>query len=175
MEPPTDCSVAEPRLPKVKRQLLSLSTQEQVIIVRRMNTSILRLARSEFPCLYILNFLANQVSAARLALRVLKAGGTAVDAVETAIRVLEDKEITNAGYGSNLSIDGIVEADATIVDHQGRSGACGAVARKYMKREVIITNVNHTQRSRIQSTWPESSWMRPMSSFHSAECRLTYS
>ncbi|EHK98987.1 putative Threonine aspartase 1 [Glarea lozoyensis 74030] len=61
-----------------------------------------------------------------MAMKFLKAGGSAVDAVEAAIRVLEDKEITNAGYGSNLSIEGIVECDATVVDHLGRSGACGA-------------------------------------------------
>ena len=61
---------------------------------------------------------------------ILRAGGTAVDAVEAAIRSLEDNEITNAGYGSNLSIDGVVEGDATMVDHYGRSGACGAAARK---------------------------------------------
>lgn len=60
-------------------------------------------------------------------MKILKAGGTAVEAVEAAIKVLENNEITNAGYGSNLSIDGIVECDATIVDHYGRSGACGAV------------------------------------------------
>ncbi|CAK7205665.1 hypothetical protein SEUCBS139899_008444 [Sporothrix eucalyptigena] len=65
-------------------------------------------------------------AAARLAMKFLKAGGTAVDAVEAAVKCLEDKEITNAGYGSNLSIDGIVEGDATIVDHLGRSGACGS-------------------------------------------------
>ena len=65
-----------------------------------------------------------------MAMRILNAGGSAVDAVEAAIKVLEDKEITNSGYGSNLSIEGIVECDATIVDHLGRSGACGAAARK---------------------------------------------
>ncbi|KAL8716878.1 MAG: hypothetical protein Q9225_005825 [Loekoesia sp. 1 TL-2023] len=59
---------------------------------------------------------------------LLSEGGGAVDAVEMAIMVLEEKEITNAGYGSNLSLDGTVECDATIVDHYGRSGAVGAVA-----------------------------------------------
>jgi taspase (threonine aspartase 1) len=66
-----------------------------------------------------------------MAMQILRAGGSAVDAVEAAIKVLEDKEITNAGYGSNLSIEGIVECDATLVDHLGRSGACGATARMY--------------------------------------------
>ncbi|RMD43593.1 hypothetical protein DV735_g1521, partial [Chaetothyriales sp. CBS 134920] len=58
---------------------------------------------------------------------VLKNGGAATDAVEIAIRVLEDREITNAGFGSNLTIHGDVECDATMVDHLGRSGAVGAV------------------------------------------------
>jgi taspase (threonine aspartase 1) len=60
---------------------------------------------------------------------ILRTGGTALDAIEIAIKVLEDREITNAGYGSNLAIDGVVECDATIVDHFGRSGAVGAVSR----------------------------------------------
>ncbi|KAH7134747.1 nucleophile aminohydrolase [Dactylonectria estremocensis] len=67
------------------------------------------------------------VAAAEMGMKFLKAGSTATEAVEAALRILEDKEITNAGYGSNLSIDGTVECDATIVDHLGRSGACGAV------------------------------------------------
>ena len=57
----------------------------------------------------------------------LNNGASALDAVEMAIKVLEDKDITNAGFGSNLTMEGIVECDATIVDHFGRSGAVGAV------------------------------------------------
>ena len=69
------------------------------------------------------------ISAAKAAMRFLQNGGSAVDAVEMAIKVLEDKEITNAGYGSNLGIEGHVECDATMVDHFGRSGAVGAISR----------------------------------------------
>lgn len=60
----------------------------------------------------------------------LKAGASAVDAVEVAIKSLEDDDMTNAGYGSNLAMDGTVEGDATIVDHFGRSGAVGALPGK---------------------------------------------
>jgi taspase, threonine aspartase, 1 len=74
--------------------------------------------------------LTHHISAAKIGMRFLKAGSTAVEAVEAAIRVLEDNEITNAGYGSNLSVDGHVECDASIVDQYGRSGAVGAMGRE---------------------------------------------
>ncbi|CBF90123.1 hypothetical protein AN0139.2 [Aspergillus nidulans FGSC A4] len=67
--------------------------------------------------------------AAKMAMGILLNGGSAVDAVEIAIMYLEDAEITNAGYGSNTTIEGTVECDATVVDHLGRSGAVGAVAQ----------------------------------------------
>ena len=70
--------------------------------------------------------------AAKTAITILKNGGEAVDAVEMAVRVLEDREITNSGYGSNLTMEGKVECDATMVDHLGRSGGVGAVSREYL-------------------------------------------
>lgn len=81
--------------------------------------------------------------AASEAMKVLKAGGTSVEAVEVAIRLLEDNEITNAGFGSNLTIDGTVEGDATVVDHLGRSGACGAVPSKNALCHLITSHLSH--------------------------------
>lgn len=51
--------------------------------------------------------------------------GGCVDAVAAAIQVLEDDPSANAGRGSNLTEDGNVECDASLMD--GQSGAFGAV------------------------------------------------
>jgi taspase, threonine aspartase, 1 len=66
--------------------------------------------------------------AAKVGMTILRNGGDATEAVEMCIRALEDREITNAGFGSNLNMKGLVECDATIVDHLGRSGAIGAAS-----------------------------------------------
>ncbi|RMZ69081.1 threonine aspartase [Pyrenophora seminiperda CCB06] len=79
--------------------------------------------------------------AAHIAMVILKNGGTALDAVEAAVKLLEDREITNAGYGSNLAMDGVVECDASIVDHYGRSGAVGAVAQ--IKNPISLARMVH--------------------------------
>ena len=57
---------------------------------------------------------------------ILAAGGSALDAVETAARVLEDNPCFNAGRGSVLTAEGHAELDAAIMD--GRDRRCGAVA-----------------------------------------------
>jgi beta-aspartyl-peptidase (threonine type) len=57
---------------------------------------------------------------------VLGGGGSALDAVETAIRVLEDHPRFNAGRGAVLTADGGIELDAAIME--GDRLRCGAVA-----------------------------------------------
>src|SRR5437762_8461298 len=57
---------------------------------------------------------------------VLAGGGRALDAVEAAVRSLEDNERFNAGRGSVLTEDGTVEMDASIME--GDRLGCGAVA-----------------------------------------------
>jgi beta-aspartyl-peptidase (threonine type) len=57
---------------------------------------------------------------------VLAAGGSALDAVEAAARVLEEDPCFNAGRGSVLSANGTVELDAAIMD--GSNRRAGAVA-----------------------------------------------
>jgi beta-aspartyl-peptidase (threonine type) len=57
---------------------------------------------------------------------ILSGGGSAVDAVEAAVRVLEDDPCFNAGRGSTLNAEGLVELDAAIMD--GVTRRAGAVA-----------------------------------------------
>ena len=61
---------------------------------------------------------------------VLAGGGRALDAVEAAVRSLEDDERFNAGRGAVLTEDGTVEMDASIMEGDRLGcGAVGAVSR----------------------------------------------
>src|SRR5215203_3835418 len=76
----------------------------------------------------------NQDEAARVGLNaalgageaILARGGSALDAVEAAARLLEDDPVFNAGRGSALNYDGAIDLDAAIMD--GASRDAGAVA-----------------------------------------------
>jgi len=57
---------------------------------------------------------------------ILEGGGSALDAVEASVRILEDDPCFNAGRGSVLTSEGCVELDAAIMD--GRDRHAGAVA-----------------------------------------------
>ncbi|HEY8209470.1 MAG TPA: isoaspartyl peptidase/L-asparaginase [Myxococcaceae bacterium] len=66
------------------------------------------------------------VLAARAGHALLRAGGSALDAVVEAVAVLEDDPLFNAGTGSVLNEDGEVEMDASVME--GESLRAGAVA-----------------------------------------------
>jgi beta-aspartyl-peptidase (threonine type) len=65
-------------------------------------------------------------NALRAGEKVLRGGGSALDAVESAVRVLEDDPHFNAGKGAVFTSAGTNEMDAAIMD--GRTLAAGAVA-----------------------------------------------
>ena len=57
---------------------------------------------------------------------VLEQNGSSLDAVSTAVRILEDDPLFNAGRGAALTRDGAAELDAAIMD--GKDQRAGAVA-----------------------------------------------
>jgi len=61
--------------------------------------------------------------------RVLSRGGSALDAVQAAIVVMEDNPVFNAGRGSSLNLAGEVENDAAIMDGSSVRGAGVALLR----------------------------------------------
>lgn len=57
---------------------------------------------------------------------ILSEGGSALDAVEQVVALMEDEPLWNAGRGAVFAADGSHTLDAAIMD--GRTRACGAVA-----------------------------------------------
>jgi beta-aspartyl-peptidase (threonine type) len=63
---------------------------------------------------------------------ILRAGGSALDAVIASVTMLEDHPLFNAGYGSTLNADGAVEMDASVMiatATESHAGAVGAISR----------------------------------------------
>ena len=66
---------------------------------------------------------------------ILAGGGSALDAVETAARALEDNPLFNAGHGAVLTFDGTTELDAAIME--GRTRNAGAITGASRARNPI--------------------------------------
>jgi len=61
---------------------------------------------------------------------ILRGGGSALDAVEAAVRVLEDDPAFNAGRGSVFTAEGHIECDAAIMNGHDRTAGSVAGVRK---------------------------------------------
>lgn len=79
--------------------------------------------------------------------QILEKGGEALDAVVAAVKVLEDSPNFNAGKGSVLTHNEMVEMDASVMD--GRNQSAGAVAGvRHIKNPIelardVMKNSNH--------------------------------
>jgi L-asparaginase / beta-aspartyl-peptidase len=80
--------------------------------------------------------------------RALAAGGTALDAVEAAVRSLEDHPRFNAGRGSVLTSAGTVETDASIMEgdrlRNGAVASVGGVANPVTLARRILEDGHHS-------------------------------
>lgn len=72
--------------------------------------------------------------------KILNEGGTALDAVEAAIKIMEDSPLFNAGKGAVLTEKGTAELDASIMD--GKTLSAGAVAGiKHVKSPITLARL----------------------------------
>ena len=79
-------------------------------------------------------------NALRAGWEVLQKGGKSLDAVEQAVRVLEDDPHFNAGRGSVFTAAGTNELDAAIMD--GKTSIAGSVAAvKYVKNPISLARL----------------------------------
>jgi len=71
---------------------------------------------------------------------ILEAGGTSIDAIQSAINIMEDSHIFNAGKGAVFTHEGTHELDASIMD--GSSLNTGAVAGvKHTKNPIDLARL----------------------------------
>ncbi|MHA7230262.1 isoaspartyl peptidase/L-asparaginase family protein [Vibrio campbellii] len=93
------------------------------------------------------SILADLEAAVKAGHQILATGGEALDAVVAAVKVLEDSPNFNAGKGSVLTHNEMVEMDASVMD--GRHQAAGAVAGvRHIRNPIelardVMRNSNH--------------------------------
>jgi beta-aspartyl-peptidase (threonine type) len=87
--------------------------------------------------------------AAEAGAKVLRRGGSALDAVEAAVEVLEDDPLFNAGRGAVFTAEGRNELDASIMD--GKTLSAGAVAGVTRTKNPIALSRSDLARSALSA------------------------
>ena len=83
------------------------------------------------------NAIAGMRDAVQAGRAILRAGGSALDAVCATVVALEDNPIFNAGTGAVLNFDGFCELDACVMEsRQARAGAVAALPR--VKNPILV-------------------------------------
>lgn len=78
--------------------------------------------------------------------RLLRQSASCLEAVVTAVRIMEDNPLFNCGTGSSLTADGVAEMDASVMTQDGRfGGVCGLVRVKnpILVAHKVMTETDH--------------------------------
>jgi len=86
-------------------------------------------------------------AAAKAGYDTLKSNGTALDAVEAAVKSMEDNSVFNAGLGSTLTIDKQIEMEASIMDgktlNAGATGLLADIKNPVSLARITMENTDH--------------------------------
>ncbi len=126
----------------MKRRLFLKTSLASALMPRILLGQMEKVTRSKVPV--VISTWKHGIAANEAAMKVLREGGHALNAVETGVRVPEgDPNIMSVGYGGIPDEDGHVTLDACIMDSKGNAGAVAflqnikhpiSVARKVMER-----------------------------------------
>lgn len=112
---------------------------------------------------------------------VLKQGGSALEAVEQAVRALEDNGIFNAGHGSALNNKGEVEMDAAIMNGENLKAGAVSMVRNVRNpvslAKLVLEKTNHVLISgygAMEFASDENVPLEPVSYFISDHSRQDY-
>ncbi|XP_055912157.1 probable isoaspartyl peptidase/L-asparaginase GA20639 [Eupeodes corollae] len=84
----------------------------------------------------------------RIGIKILENGGSALDAVEQAVRSMELDENFNTGYGACLNTDGVAEVEASIMEGKNLKAGCVTLLHDIMHpisvARKVMEKTNHT-------------------------------